>query len=53
MGVPDLIAADPYLEPFRSSLEYRVENFKNTEKKNSPGRRPVRICRSTSLLRNT
>ena len=36
MGVPDLIAADPYLEPFRSSLEYRVENFKNTEKKIAP-----------------
>ena len=36
MGALELIEADPYLEPFYSSINHRIEYFLNTEKRIAP-----------------
>ena len=36
MGNIDLIAADPYLEPHKSAIEYRISSFYETERKVAP-----------------
>ncbi len=36
MGSLDLIAADPYLEPHKSSIEFRIGSFLDTEKRIAP-----------------